>query len=190
MQSKLEKNGIEERQNEILKNDYNIEDQNHYSANHKNALATGDAKGRGNGGGGHTHWLPNISQTSGYKNDNFYTEEGGNSYDIEERKNETHHNLYNAEHDYLKQHYSNEGKGTGHGGHTHWLPNEDSTSPTTINYSNFDTTNGGNIYDKKGRNDIGGREKAIQSSLYNQKHQYGLHLIDSEENQRQGQYKM
>ena len=188
MQSKLEKNGIEERKNEILKSDYNIEDQ--YSATHKNALATGDGKGRGDGKGGHTHWSPNISQTSGYKNDNFYTEEGGNSYDVEERKIEMNHNLYTAENDYLTKHYSNQGKGTGHGGHTHWLPNADATSPTTINYSNFDTENGGNIYDKEGRNNVGGREKSIKLSLYNKENQYSINLIDSEENQRQGQYKM
>jgi hypothetical protein len=100
------------------------------------------------------------------------------------------HNLYTAENDYLKKHYSNQGKGTGHGGHTHWLPNADATSPTTINYSNFDTENGGNIYDKEGRNNVGGREKLIKLSLYNKENQYSINLIDSEENQRQGQYKM
>ena len=121
MQSKLEKLGIDERQIETAKSDYNLTDQ--YSATHKDALSDGD----------------------------------------------------------------NLGKGTGHGGHTHFLPDVTKGS-TTINYSNFDTENGGNYYDIEGRNDIGGRNKLLNYSLYNKNHQYGAHLIDSEENQRNGQY--
>jgi hypothetical protein len=52
------------------------------------------------------------------------------------------------------------------------------------------TENGGNIYDIEGRNNVGGRKQAVSLSLYNKDYQYGLHLIDSEENQRQGQFKM
>ena len=80
------------------------------------------------------------------------------------------------------------GKGTGHGGHTHFLP-DSSKSTTTIDYSNFDTENGGNVYDIEGRNDIGGRKKLTSFSLYNKDYQYGAHLIDTEENQRNGQYR-
>lgn len=47
MQSCLEKRGIEERNNEIVRSDYNIEDQ--YGSTHKNALSDGDAKGKGTG---------------------------------------------------------------------------------------------------------------------------------------------
>lgn len=114
---------------------------------------------------------------------------------IEERKNETLKSTYNVGDQYSATHEDAlstgdaQGKGTGHGGHTHWLP-DTSKASTTINYSNFDTENGGNIYDIEGRNNVGGRKNAIASSLYNQEHQYGLHLIDSEENQRQGQFKM
>lgn len=122
MQSKLEKNGIEERKNETLKNDFNVTDQ--YSDKHKNAIANGDKYG----------------------------------------------------------------KGTNHGGHTHFLPDQ-SKSSSTIDYSNFDTENGGNVYDIEGRNDIGGRNKMISFTLYNKDYQYGAHLIDTEENQRNGQYK-
>lgn len=107
---------------------------------------------------------------------------------IEERKNETIKSSYNVEDQYSTKENKN-GKGTGHGGHTHWLPDTSKTS-TTIDYSNFDTENGGNVYDIEGRNNIGGRKNAIASSLYNKEHQYGSHLIDSEENQRQGQFKM
>lgn len=80
-----------------------------------------------------------------------------------------------------------QGKGTLHHGHSHFLP--DCTKPTTtIDYSNFDTVNGGGLYDIEGRNDIGGRKKAMVSSLYNKEYQYGANLIDTELNIQQGQY--
>lgn len=47
MQSCLEKRGIEERNNEIVRSDYNIEDQ--YGSTHKNAISDGDVKGKGTG---------------------------------------------------------------------------------------------------------------------------------------------
>ena len=123
MQSCLEKRAIEERQNEIVRSDYNIENQ--YSASHKDALSDGDAQG----------------------------------------------------------------KGTRHGGHTAYLP--DCTKPsTTIDYSNFDTTNGGGLYDIEGRNDIGGRKRAVASSLYNSENQYSANLVNTEINVRDGQYQV
>lgn len=80
------------------------------------------------------------------------------------------------------------GKGTNSGGHLHTLP--DCTKPTTMmSYKNFDTENGGGLYDIEGRNGIGGRKRAINSSLYNKENQYGAHLIDTDENVRLGQYK-
>lgn len=122
-QSCLEVNGIQERNNEIVRSDYNKEDQ--YTATHKDAISDGDAQG----------------------------------------------------------------KGTNHGGHTAWLP--DCTKPkTTIDYSNFDTTNGGGLYDIEGRNDIGGRKRAMASSLYNQEHQYSANLISTEQNVKDGQYQI
>lgn len=121
MQSCLEKRGIEERSVEIVRSDYNIENQ--YGTSHPDALSNGDVNG----------------------------------------------------------------KGTGHGGHTHYLP--DCNKPTsTIDYSNFDTLNGGGLYDIEGRNDVGGRKKAINSSLYNHERQYSANLINTEINLRQGQY--
>ncbi len=121
MQSCLEKRGIEERNIEIVRSDYNAE--NSYSSTHKDALSDGDAQG----------------------------------------------------------------KGTGHGGHTAYLP--DCNKPTsTIDYSNFDTFNGGGLYDIEGRNDIGGRKRAIASSLYNSENQYSANLINTELNLREGQY--
>ncbi len=121
MQSCLEKRGIEERSVEIVRSDYNIENQ--YGPSHPDALSNGDVNG----------------------------------------------------------------KGTGHGGHTHYLP--DCNKPTsTIDYSNFDTLNGGGLYDIEGRNDVGGRKKAINSSLYNHERQYSANLVNTEINLRQGQY--
>jgi hypothetical protein len=120
-QTCLEARGIEERTNEIVRNDYTKD--NEYGPTHPNALSDGDPKG----------------------------------------------------------------KGTGHQGHTHFLP--DCTKPTNaIDYSNFDTSHGGGLYDIKGRNGIGGREAAIVNSLYNADYQYGLSLVDTTQNVNLGQY--
>lgn len=121
MQSCLEKRGIEERNTEIVRSDYNSNDP--YSQTHMDALSDGDAQG----------------------------------------------------------------KGTNHGGHTHWLP-DCNLNTNTINYSNFDTENGGGLYDIKGRNDIGGREKALASSMYNKEVPYSASLVDTTLNLAEGQY--
>lgn len=123
MQSCLEKKAIEERHNEIVRSDYNIENQ--YSSTHKDAISDGDAQGKGTGHGGHTHYLPDCNKPS-----------------------------------------------------------------TTIDYSNFDTSNGGGLYDIEGRNDVGGRKKAIASSLYNSENQYSANLVNTEINVRDGQYQV
>lgn len=120
-QTCLEAKGITERQTEITRSDYNIENQ--YSATHKDALSDGDIQG----------------------------------------------------------------KGTGHGGHTHWLPNC-SNSQSKIDYSNFDTENGGGCLDIKGYNGVGGRERAMASSLYNKENPYSANLIDTTANRDDGQY--
>lgn len=97
---------------------------------------------------------------------------------MEERHEEITRSDYNIENQYGPTHPDAisdgdpQGKGTGHGGHTHFLP--DCTKPTTtINYSNFDSENGGGYYDIKGRNGISGRERALAISLYNKEIQYG-----------------
>ena len=59
-----------------------------------------------------------------------------------------------------------------------------------IDYSNFDTTNGGGSYDIEGRNGIGGRNYLKTISMYNENYQYGSHLVNTEENLNQGQYQM
>ena len=120
-QTCLEKRGMDARHDQIVRSDYNIEDQ--YSATHKDALSDGDPQGKGTQHGGHTHFLPDCSQPT-----------------------------------------------------------------STINYSNFDTFNGGGEYDIKGRNGIGGRERALASSLYNNENQYGPTSVDTTANVNDGQY--
>ena len=100
---------------------------------------------------------------------------------------------YNIEDEYSATHKDAmsdgdaQGKGTGRGGHTHFLP--DCTKPTTlIDYSNFDTENGGGYYDIKGRNGIGGRDRALATSLYNKEAQYGPNLVNTSKNIEDGQY--
>lgn len=124
-QTCLEKRGMDERSQEIVRSDYNQE--NPYSATHPDALAENDDP---------------------------------------------------------------QGKGSGSGGHTAFLP--DCTKPTgMIDYTNFDTSPDmkiGGIYDRKGRNDVGGREKAIASSMYNYLQPYGADLVNTEQNIADGQY--
>lgn len=112
---------------------------------------------------------------------------------MEERHEEITRSDYNIENQYGPTHPDAisdgdaQGKGTGHGGHTHFLP--DCTKPTTtINYSNFDSENGGGYYDIKGRNGISGRERALAISLYNKEEQYGAKLVNTEKNVSDGQY--
>jgi hypothetical protein len=82
-----------------------------------------------------------------------------------------------------------QGKGTGHGGHNAWLP--DCTKPTgMIDYSNFDTENGGGEFDIKGRNGIGGRDESLSRSMYNKNQPYGASLVKTTENVLQGQYRV
>lgn len=113
---------------------------------------------------------------------------------INEREQEVVRSIYNKEDQYSSVHPNaisdgdEKGKGTGHGGHLAWLPKCDGTVSNAINYSNFDTTNGGGLYDIKGRNDIGGRERAIASQLYNSENPYGSNLVNTEENISLGQY--
>jgi len=114
---------------------------------------------------------------------------------IEERSNEIDRSDYNAENAYSSTHPDAisdgdaQGKGVG-GSHTHFLP--DCTKPTNmIDYSNFSTSPDmqiGGLYDIEGRNDVGGRNKALASSMYNYERPYGADLVNTAENVAQGQY--
>lgn len=73
MQSCLEKRSIAERHVEEVRNDYNRE--NPYNSQHPDALATGDAQGKGTGSSGHGFWLPNCNSQLGVFNySNFDTD--------------------------------------------------------------------------------------------------------------------
>lgn len=123
MQSCLEKRGMEERHTEIVRSDYNIEDQ--YSSTHSDAISNGDPQG----------------------------------------------------------------KGTGHGGHTHFLP--DCNKPSSmIDYSNFDTKQGGGQYDIEGRNGIGGRNWSMAVSMYNHETPYSAALVETDQNVADHQYQI
>ena len=114
---------------------------------------------------------------------------------IDERNTEIVRSDYNSSDQYSATHKDAisdgdaQGKGTQHGGHTAWLP--DCSKPLNmIDYSNFDTFNGGGYYDIEGRNDIGGRKRAMVNQLYNSENQYSANLINTEENRNAGQYVM
>lgn len=101
-----------------------------------------------------------------------------NDYNIHDQYSETHPDaLSNGD---------PQGKGTGNGGHTHSVP--DCNLPTSmINYSNFDTDGGGGLYDIKGRNEVGGRERLMAISIFNKENQYGPALVDTSLNVADGQ---
>ena len=114
----------------------------------------------------------------------------------EERENEIvrndyqrHDNEYSATHSDALSNGDPQGKGTGHGGHGHWLPNCSGTIGM-IDYSNFDTFNGGGQYDIEGRNGVGGRDRAMASSLYSNTNEYNVPAICAGLEQIDGQYYM
>lgn len=81
------------------------------------------------------------------------------------------------------------GKGTGSNGPSFLLP--DCTSEIGVmNYSNFDTTAGGGLYDIEGKDGVGGRIRCLSHSLYNSTTQYTTNLISTAENVAQGQYQV
>ena len=102
MVSCLESVSIRERHEEIVRNDYNINDQ--YSATHKNARAGNDTKGKGTGHNGHMYWLPDCSGTLGsfnYSNfDTHTSSEAGNIDDRNARKIALARSMYNSENQY------------------------------------------------------------------------------------------
>lgn len=101
------------------------------------------------------------------------------------RNDYTRVNVYSAIHPDALSTGDPQGKGTGHGGHTHSVP--DCTQPSTINYSNFDTNNGGGLYDINGRNGVGGRTFLQNISVYNENYEYGANLVDTTLNVQDGQ---
>lgn len=63
-QTCLEKRGFDERHQEIVRSDYNIENQ--YGPMHKDAISDGDPQGKGHPTiKGHTHFLPDCTKPTG-----------------------------------------------------------------------------------------------------------------------------
>jgi hypothetical protein len=81
-----------------------------------------------------------------------------------------------------------QGKGTGHGGHIHTVP--DCTKPSAIDYSAFDTERGGGLYDIEGYNGVGGRIFLKNISVYNENYEYGANLVDTSANVADGQVRI
>ena len=110
-QSCLEKIGIEQRHISQARSEYTRGD-NEYSETHPNALATGDARGKGTGGGGMSFWLPDCSSfitaglVSQFRFDDFDTaleSNPGNSTDQEARRTSLARSMYNGETQYSAQ---------------------------------------------------------------------------------------
>ena len=101
---------------------------------------------------------------------------------------------YNIENEYSATHKDAvsdgdaQGKGTLHGGHTHWLPNCDGVANNMINYSNFDTANGGGKLDIDGYQGRPGRKEQVTRSLYSSENAYGANSVDTTANVNDGQY--
>lgn len=93
-QTRLEKEGLNYRENNLPKSEYQRES-NEYSAEHPNAKSDGDARGKGVGTAAHAYLLPdeNASKTS-YKN-TLITDKGGSSVDTTQRTYLQSINLYN-----------------------------------------------------------------------------------------------
>ena len=113
---------------------------------------------------------------------------------MEERREEIARSDYNRERPYDDRHKDAlsdgdaQGKGTGRGGHGHFLPNCNEPDGK-INYSNFDTQNGGGKYDIEGRPEVGesGRKASMARSLYNNLNQYGPTSVNTQANRNEGQ---
>ena len=77
------------------------------------------------------------------------------------------------------------GKGTGND-MTYSIP--DATKSKHQYTKNVDTENGGGLYDKEGRNGIGGRKKASIINIYSAATPYGEDSVDTTKNIEDGQY--
>lgn len=103
MQSCMEKRSMDERHDEITRNDYNRE--NIYNDLHPNARATGDAKGKGTGHPGGTKILrPNcngVLNVVDYSNyDTAISSNAGNDSDNQARTTALTRSLYNENNRY------------------------------------------------------------------------------------------
>ena len=91
-QSRLEQEAIEKREDLLLMNDYQSNDE--YNEDHKNAKSDGDIKGKGTGVAPFAYLLPdrNAPKTIGKTTVN--TSSGGSGLDIQQRETLLNINLY------------------------------------------------------------------------------------------------
>lgn len=111
-------------------------------------------------------------------------------HEMEVRSDYQRTNQYNASHPDALATGDWQGKGTGHPGHSHWLP--DCTLPTGLfNYSNFDTayeSHAGNGDERTPNTDNWARLQMMTRSLYSSVNQYSENIIDTSANVEEGQY--
>ena len=95
-------------------------------------------------------------------------------------------NQYSANHEDARATGTWQGKGTGHGGHSHWLPNCNGQLGV-INYSDFDTalaSGAGNCDDNKMRS------INLARNMYTPNTPYSAQLVDTSKNVFEGQFVM
>lgn len=99
-QSYLEIQGIEARGEQTARSDYNANDE--YSETHKDALATGDAQGKGTGNyGGHGFSVPDMTKPKEQMNYcGLNTFEGGNNCDYAARETMLARSIYGPDRQY------------------------------------------------------------------------------------------
>lgn len=83
------------------------------------------------------------------------------------------------------------GKGTGHGGHLHDVP-DPTKSKTGYSYRNFDTDKDhvGGLYDRMGIDKTGmnaGRNFLLNINVFDPEHEYGINYVDTTANRQDGQ---
>ena len=101
-QSYLETEGMQARSEQTARSDYNQAEQ--YNERHPDALANGDAQGKGTGDfGGHGWSRPDMTKPkSQMAYGNFNTSDGGNDCDHTARNTMMQRSLYNAERQYYR----------------------------------------------------------------------------------------
>ena len=105
MRSCLEIVSMDERHEELVRNEYNPD--NEYNASHPDALNIDngdDKRGKGTGSSGHSHWLPDCTGQLGIINySNFDTDvsyHAGNRADNDARTTALARSMYNADTQY------------------------------------------------------------------------------------------
>lgn len=99
-QSYLEMQGIDARTEQMARSDYN--QSNEYNERHSDALANGDAQGKGTGDfGGHGFTVPDMTKPKDQISySNFNTSGGGNDCDQKARNTMLARSIYNSSNQY------------------------------------------------------------------------------------------